>query len=635
MICNKCANIFDDSLPLCPECGWSNQQDGEGFVVSISEESFELLDSGIGEASGADGTDNSTDAISADSKAEAAADEKGEEASAEEAAPADEPETADGEKADAKSDSKPVSADEKKTAPLKESVSEVPVKKAEKKAPDAKKAKSVKKETKVKETKEEKSAYNFIISLVSVMGALLIALCVVGFTTDVFKQDEGVKAVALLGLTSEEEKSLENHISAVCALIKTGFDSGETSASEFLDNIHPGEENGMFKKLGKSAKYITDEADPAQRFIVETEDEYGEKQYSYYKTEKWQIDSILESFGINPDYTLNSSRSYYYDGYYYFSCENCWDISEEMSVDITQSKRIQDGSYYAVCSVIGYNADISTVYVIAEKVMGENEERSWKITKIQKDPIFDSIGIMIDDSDSGDFAYEMKTVSFESVTENGKTLCQYTLQYPVFKGDSVGEKAANTLYDSIIATYKSQAENAEADYKKFKKDGYDESSLPLQLYFTADVTYNKGDYISVINDISKTVPVKKADENAEDETQDEIQTVAFAEKALEGYTFDVLSGEYVTKDTFVGKEYLKIEELLYRIYNGYDYSGVMSGENIYDEVPEDTEETGKHFYEGASVLCDEGYAFYAVCEEGYTEKVVIPFSTPGVFSQTF
>ena len=666
MLCNKCANIFDDSLPFCPECGTAAQADdkkssNKGFTVNISDESFDALDeqfiitdedisdeTSLDSSEDLDTGDSDTDeekALSSDDSEKADESDSTDEDITDEVT-ADEGTTDEGAtdddtaKADAETDTvEKADADDQKAQVTEKKLQTQEDKKIVKKAetPPVKKAvQSKKKVAKSKETKQEKNASNFIVCLVCVLGAVLIALCAIGFTTDVFKKDDGVKAVALLGLTSEEEKSLEAHLAAVSSLAEKGFDSSKTTAEEFLSNIYPGDENGMFKKLGKSAVLVTDEADPALRFGVEDSYE-GEKQYSYYKAEKWQVDSILEAFGINVNDTLNTERAYYYDGYYYFSSQPDESSAQStLGFEITESKRIQDGGYYAECTVLNsIDTKVTTVYVIAEKVIGENEERSWKITRIQSEPIFDSLGIMIDASGSEQYGYEMKTLTFDALTDDEELFCKYTFEYPVFKGDSNGEKAANALYDSIISSYKAQSENAQKDYEKFKKDGYDESCLPLQVHFSAEVSYNKGNYIGVINDLSKTVAEKtKSDEN-EDSDEEEQQGAVLAQKTVEGYTFDAITGEYVTKDSIIGKEYVKISELLYRIHSGFDYSAVMSGEYEFDSVPEDTDEVGKHFYDGASTLCEDGYVFFAVSDEGYAERVVIPYTVQGVFTQTY
>lgn len=661
MICNKCANIFDDSIPLCPECGAPAFDNKGSFVVNISDEDFDMIekteddgakvdpakadvdtetedtaifDSTDEDEVSADNAEDSSDYLDEDAS-DGAVEDIGEEAtdSADEDAAADE---ADDDSAEKKTDSELTEEikfipERAATEPKKKPQSEKSAVKTE-----PKKTETVRKASKIKENKQEKTARNFIVCLASVMGAVLIALCIVGFATDVFKKDDGVKAVALLGLSSDEEKSLEKHLSSASALVDTGFDSNKTTTEEFLGIIHPGVEYGVFKAMGKTAQYITDVADPADRFALLDETNDGEKQYSYYKTEKWQIDSVLDAFGIEPNYTLNSKRCYYYDGFYYFSCEDCDTPKAPLAFDVTDSKRIQDGSYYAVCSALN-TADSTArdVYVIAEKITDENEGRSWKITKIQSEPVFDNLGIMIDTSKSGEYSYEMKYITFDAVTKDDKTFCQYTVEYPVFSGDTNGEAAANALYESIVSSYKAQAEKADEDYKKYKKDGYDDGLLPMQVHFTADVSYSKGEYIGVINEIAKTSPVKKTAEDSENQENTEEKKIIFAEKSLEGYTFDALTGEYVTKDAIIGKEYLKISELLYRLYFGYDYFGIMTEENAYGEVPEDTDETGKHFYDGASTLSEDGYVFCAVSEDGYTEKVVIPFDTQGVFTKTF
>ena len=148
----------------------------------------------------------------------------------------------------------------------------------------------------------------------------------------------------------------------------------------------------------------------------------------------------------------------------------------------------------------------------------------------------------------------------------------------------------------------------------------------------------------------------------EEETEEE--TVVMPKRYFEAYLIEKDTGDFVNKDNVIGKDYQKAYELAYRIYNGYDYKEVADslattqaetselisyGETTdtyqettssyytdetteaYIQVPEDSDEIGKKIYESASTLCDDGYLFCFVSEEGYFTRVVIPFSVEDLF----
>ena len=63
---------------------------------------------------------------------------------------------------------------------------------------------------------------------------------------------------------------------------------------------------------------------------------------------------------------------------------------------------------------------------------------------------------------------------------------------------------------------------------------------------------------------------------------------------------------------------------------GTSYTNTQTTQT-YAEVPYDRDELGKKIYESASTLCEDGYVFCFVTEEGYSHRVVIPFSVEEMF----
>lgn len=466
---------------------------------------------------------------------------------------------------------------------------------------------------KTKQQKQEKRARAMVIVLMCFVAVAVSAVTALAALTDIFTQPEEVKAVALV-LSAEEKTELEGQLTKLVPLAREGYDSKKMGIEELLGFMKPYSEKGLYCAFGYDAAVASLQPDPAQRFGDE------EGNYNYYKVTKNRVDGILSQFEIETDHTVNLEDVYYYDGYYYFAGGVAQSQSSEVTALITSSKRIQDGRYYVTCAL-----GDKTVYVVAGKQ--QDGDRMWKFHEISTEPIFDQLGIMIKDETQSLFDYEIKNTSFEAVTEDGKLFARYVLSYPVFYGDTAGEAEANRFYESIVSYYQQQASSAEEGYKQFVKDKGIEASLPLEVNYSGRVTYAAGDYIGVCNEISQSVVLYESDTEEEDD-----DPIVPSEKTMECYIFDTETGAYVTKDTIIGKDYQLLEELLYRIYGGYDYSALLDEEKEdVADIPDDDDDLGEDIYDSASTLCDEGYMFCYINESGYREDVIIPFGTQGIF----
>ena len=133
--------------------------------------------------------------------------------------------------------------------------------------------------------------------------------------------------------------------------------------------------------------------------------------------------------------------------------------------------------------------------------------------------------------------------------------------------------------------------------------------------------------LCLINEISESALLYSADEDTQ-------ASVVLPAKTLECYTFDVETGLFVAKDSVVGKDYQKVSEMLYRIYNGYSYDDILDEDVSVGDIPEDTEELGEKIYNSASTLCQDGYVFCYVTGDGIREDVVIPFNAITKLTQT-
>lgn len=459
----------------------------------------------------------------------------------------------------------------------------------------------------------EKKARNAVVLLSCLVAVITAAVAVVGGVTDVFSQNSDEKAVAVLILPQDDKEELEKPLSKLWPLVKTGFDTEKMSAEELFEYIRPCCESGLYTSFGYSAQAVTHEADPAMRFA----DENGS--YCYYKIAAEEVDSIFRHFGLEANHALNSESCYYYASYYYFAAEESLGEKSSGKVTVEDSKRIQDGRYYVTCSF-----GSQKVYVIASM-----QEDYWKIHSMSLTPVFDSLGIKIKTEDSSDEDYEIRSLIIEGTADDGTVYRKYVIKYPYFFGDSQGEIQANAFYQSIITFYQQQSQQIQSDYKKFIKKGGKTESLPIELHYTAEISSFDGENLCLINEIIESLPLYE--ETAETTAADSITSpsvqsaVTLPKKTVECNTFVVETGLYAAKDTFVGKDYLKVSEILYRIYGGYSCDDIFDETLTGQEIPEDTDGMGEKIYNSAGTLCEDGYVFCYVSDEGIREDVVIPF----------
>jgi hypothetical protein len=473
--------------------------------------------------------------------------------------------------------------------------------------------KIIRRKNKAAESKSEKKARRTLVVLTCLMAVVTVGVAVLGGFTDVFEQGGDDKAVAVLILPQEDKDELEDHLSKLWPLIDVGFDTEKMSAEEIFSHIRPYCEDGLYTSFGYSSVAVTHEADPAMRF----RDENGS--YCYYKIPGEEIDSILRHFGLESNHAINNESCYFYNSYYYFAAGQSQGTKSNVKVTILDNKRIQDGRYYVTASFGSKKA-----YVIAS--MGEREEGSyWKIHSMSLEPVFDSLGIKIKTEDETANRYEMRTVTFDGTADDGALYSRYSIKYPYFFGESQGEIQANAFYQSIITYYQQQSQQVQSDYKKFIKKGGDKESLPVEYHYTALVSLMNEENLCIISEIVESLPVYEAPSADE--------SVKLPEKTIECYTFDLETGSYVSKDDFVGKDSEIICEVLYRIYNGYEYESLTDDSIPDTQVPADSGKIGEKIYNSASTLCTEGYVFCFVNDQGIREDVVIPFEILGKLTQ--
>lgn len=489
----------------------------------------------------------------------------------------------------------------------------IPEDTAEKPKAQKKKRRTVRKKA---VSKGEKTARRIVMALSCVMAVITAVTAVLGVATDIFKESD-VKAVTVLILPQEDKEELEKHLSKLWPMTATGFDTETMTVEELMSYIKPYCENGLYTSFGYSATAITHKADPAGRF------KDAEGNYCYFEIPAEEIDSILRQFDVQSNHAVNNKDYYYYNSHYYFS----WgEASEEKSsgrISVGDSKRIQDGRYYVPCKFGN-----KEVYVIAS-IEEKDENRYWKIHSMSLTPVFDSLGIMIKNEDTAAGEYEMRQLIIEGKTDDGTVFKKYVIRYPYFFGESQGDAAANSFYQSIITYYQQQSEQVQSDYKKFIRHGGKAESLPQEIHYDAKVSYSDDEKLCVINEISESVLMYEA----EGDDLQQSDSVVLPKKTLECYTFDVQTGLYITKDSIIGKDYNTISELLYRIYAGYSYADLIDENAASQELPNDSQNIGEKIYDSASTLCEDGYVFCYVTEEGIREDVIIPLEVLDVITQ--
>ncbi len=587
MICKNCANIFSDDLIACPECDTPVSSGAEKKDIE------EIVSFALGEF----------EDVSSYS-------EESEELCPEEEAPEE--------------FTPPVY---KENEPQKE---EPPAEEEKPQAPERRERPKMK-----KMSKKEKGAFNFIISLMVVVFVGMAALVGISLGTDVFEKDEDdVMAMALSGFSAAETAELEDYLSKISVIAYSGFDREKDVIVDVMEFLRPYDTGGIYSRFYGNADLTVNEPDPNGRFANENGD------YSFYALEGEKVDRLLKTFGFDINHNVNEKYFYFYDGRYYFANLADYTFSSGVAADVSSSKRIQDGSYYVECSFFDSDSEKADgsylkAYIILEKSTEAAEgEPPWRLSRISHEAIFDATGFMIkDEREENEPSYSIERQTIQAVAEDGTVYAEYNVEYPFFEGDTEGEKEVNRMFAELVNNYTMQADSADKDYKRFIKKGGDKADLPFVTHAVARVTYNRDGYISIVEGLSQYKPeTKKASAESEEETE---EFITLPERTVEGYIIDVETGNFLSSKEILDAEYHMVYEVIYRIYSGYDYESLLSGEDASIGIPEDTDEIGKTFYESASALSENGFIFCSVHPKGYTETVIIPYSTKNFFNSDF
>lgn len=555
---------------------------------------------------------------------------------------------------------------------------------------------------KVNRTKQQVAAENkamvlvaFILCFVGIFTAFLTAMSI---RTDAFeKEADAQKAVALSKLSAEEEAQLEKELAGYFSALTADFDSAVCDAEAFLARINPADKGNIYSLVVSADEPLQATADPAMRF----ENENGE--YSYYKIEASKIEKLLERFGLSVYGNVNCENYYYHDGFYYFNTVALKN-TPVVSADITKTKKVLDGSFYAEGYFYLSNGTETvrsdTLYLNVEKNSSATVGAPvFKIIKADNEALFTDSGNPT--KKSGVTGYKIEKKVIEGKTNDGKLYCRYVMEYPVFGGDTIGEKAINTFFEGTVSAYELRASNAQKDYESFVSQGGNAQELPFTETIITRVTYSDDDKISFVEKIasySPEIPEKEEETTTSEESygyyeepqrepsvpeMPEQEPVKLFTRTVEGYTFDRKTGDFMVKDDIVGKNYMVVSEVLYRIYNSYDYTGVLPEkaiegttdengnfvqngtnqtttepvtEEYYDDrygydygygyddygygeeddndgVPEDEYGLGTAVYESACCYTEGGFTFYYVEEDGYVTEITLPWDVLERFAE--
>lgn len=490
------------------------------------------------------------------------------------------------------------------------------------------------------QTKKEKKARISVFVLAAFCAVAMVALTFVGKYTDVFKvSPDNVKTVAFSGFSQSEKTSFEGYAGFFSAFLKTGFDKKTVSQDELLERFLPQKNNGLYYAFfGKTAAVVTDEADPAHRFESGKNEETGESVFGYCKVKKSSVEKIFSNLGKEIVHCANSRDYYYYDGYYYFAADKSDKSTSKYSVGVSESKRTEDGNYYVVCSLQKEGSEKKSTLYCTVSLTKSDEGNRWQLLELSSSPLFSEDGKkIVSESGKGVLSYEMKTEKIEVKTKNGIHFADYIIEYPVFttstdSEDATTQKAAltlNTLYEELLSKYKAQAETANTLYRRYTKKGGKKSALPAYTYVSSRVTFDRNGYISLLEETNEYIPLQTETKAAEStdgsETEPVNAGILLPTTTFEGYTLNIETGEFVKKDSVLGKDYYSIQQKLFSIYYQAHNEVETDAETGEPVIPADTEEVGMALSSSAWSLSDSGVSFSYLNPLGFSETVVLPF----------
>ena len=501
-------------------------------------------------------------------------------------------------------------ADEK--TPVDQAISAQQETPAQEKRPAATATKAAPAPQRPQESRKAKRSGAWVVALCAVAVA---ALTVVNAFTDVFKTDNtAVKTVALSALPETEQESCLEFLSNFAPFYGKTINFEEMGHYDFLDLLEPGNVNGLYASFYHTPDPVTHTADPAERFALEGGG------WRYYKIPFSELANIASQFDLDLIGCANRADCYFYDGNYYFSAlETETGTKRDATLTLVASKRTEDGSYYLTCET----QDQTPVYCLI-RLTKEGEKSVWDLLRLSAEPLFGDDGMPKAAENGGALDYEMRQRVITAKADDKTEYATYVIDYPYFT--DVTDRTAitiNTIYGEIIKSYKEKAAEAEQNYQRYLKRGYDPELLPAYTYVISTVTYDKNGHISLLDEVATYSPEtiakarKKAQKEAEENgTLAELPPVPlFPSVTYSGCTLDTETGEILKKDVVFGTDFSRYQDELARIYS--ETNAVSS-----DQM----EKVGREIYDSTWFLADDGIRFCYLHGNDYVRFVTLPYS---------
>ena len=178
----------------------------------------------------------------------------------------------------------------------------------------------------------------------------------------------------------------------------------------------------------------------------------------------------------------------------------------------------------------------------------------------------------------------------------------------------------------MITTYRNKAKKADRLYKRYLELGGNKKDLPAYAYVTSKVTYNKNGYISLLEETDEYLPIfswfNEKKTQAEENGESLVPSILLPTTTFEGYTLEIKSGEFLKKDSVLGKDYYSVQQKLFEIY--LKNNGLLSED--YTELPTDSENIGQLVNSSAWCIGEDGVLFSYIDPKGYNDSLTLPFS---------
>lgn len=485
-----------------------------------------------------------------------------------------------------------------------------------------KKAEAKKSKIKIK----PKKAMTAIVAMMMILVVFIGSLTAVAINTTWFvASEEIVRSISFISVKDEEIEEIETFLNQIATiLVLDTYESTDMSASEVLDLVAPYSDYGLYALFFGSAELVYDNNDPAGRFAQEGD--------AYYCIAQEEIDEILAVLGVSSISMAINEDYYLYDGYYYFA-QHVDDIEHnEYLLTLSSVKNTSDDCYYVELKI----NDLTDLVTYKRYILIESEEideeQNYTLALVSDVDLFNSFGEMrVSETDDSEL-YSINREVIELETSDGVLIYEYIIDYPVFTGDSNTVLMINQIYSDLISAYKLSTEEVDNEYAIYQNAEIDEDTFPMRVYIDITVELYDDDYLVLLQQV---IEENSLIQDQEDVLEDVI--IPIYDNSISSYNFKIDTSTDMKLSEILGDDNdEEFCEILYRIYSGYDYSTVLTGEYLlspsyyyygweddYDSTPDDTLGIGDDIYDSCFTLTDDGIVFYYANEYGYYEEILL------------